>query len=295
MLSKLTYRCPALILMLIVIAGPACRHKRKLPVKQEAVAVAEDSLTGKCKLEHKTAKQLSRLLAENELQYEWMSAKAEVESLFGDKEESFDIRYNLRKDSALLVSIQYVLGLNVAKVLITRDTVKFVDYIHKSYFIGDFAYISEMLNADLDFDLLQSVLLGNSAEFYDDDAKLKSITDRQSCFYLLSTERKKRLQKIMNGSQAPNDDLQTLSLSPENYRIIKNEFMQPSTGITFLAQYSAFQDKDSVYAPHRVDIDIQAQKTARLKINYVRMEKNKPQRLNINIPAKYDAIQFQKK
>ncbi len=195
----------------------------------------------------------------------------------------------------MLVNIQYALGINVAKVLITKDSVKFVDYVHKTYFKGDFEYINELLNADLDFELLQAVLFGNSAEFRDEDDKLKPVTDRANCHYLLSTERKKKLRRIQQGTGEMNDDLQTLTLDPENFKILKNEFIQESTNRMFIANYSNFSQKDSVYAPYHVDIDILAQKKANLKIDYVRIEKNTPQKLSLNIPPKYDAIQIQKK
>ncbi len=195
----------------------------------------------------------------------------------------------------MLVNIQYALGINVAKVLITKDSVKFVDYVHKTYFKGDFEYINELLSADLDFELLQAVLFGNSAEFRDEDDKLKPVTDRANCHYLLSTERKKKLRRIQQGTGEMNDDLQTLTLDPENFKILKNEFIQESTNRKFIANYSNFSQKDSVYAPYHVDIDILAQKKANLKIDYVRIEKNTPQKLSLNIPPKYDAIQIQKK
>jgi hypothetical protein len=286
------------LLLILSISGinSSCKHRKELTqTETKPVAPKEDSIDGRCRLDYKNAKALSRLMQENEFDYTWIFAKATVESFVEEKEESFDIRLSLRKDSAMLVNIQYVLGINVAKVLITRDSVKFVDYIHKTYFVGDFAYINDLLSADLDFDLLQSVLFGNSAKFYDEDARLKPITDRQNCNYILSTERKKRLNRIINGVEDPDEDLQIITLNPDNFKIIRNEFEQSSTGRKFIATYSEFVVKDSVYAPYHVDIDIQAQKNARLKINYVRIEKNSPQKLTLNIPAKYDAIQIQKK
>jgi hypothetical protein len=286
-------------LILVLVLGEflsSCKHRKEITSTEPKPPIAkEDSAIGRCRLDYKNAKTLSRLMQENEFDYTWIFAKATVESFVEEKEESFDIRLSLRKDSAMLVNIQYVLGINVAKVLITKDSVKFVDYIHKTYFIGDFAYINDLLSADIDFDLLQSVLFGNSAKFYDDDSRLKPITDRQNCNYMLSTERKKRLKRIINNAEEPSSDLQILTLNPDGFKIIRNEFEQSSTGRKFIANYSAFAVKDSVYAPYHVDIDILAQKAARLKINYVRIEKNSPQKLSLNIPAKYDAIQIQKK
>jgi hypothetical protein len=262
---------------------------------EDVVVVPEDTL-GRCRLDYKNAKALSRYVKENEFKFDWVSAKANVESNVDGKEESFDIRVKMRKDSAMLVSIQYLLGLEVAKVLITKDSVKFVNYIQKTYFRGDFHYINELLNADLDYDLLQAVLFGNSAEFQEEESKLKPVTDRENCHYMLSTERKRRLRRIQQtGTTDLKNALQTLTLRPDNYKIIKNEFIEPATNRMFIAEYSQFMQKDSVFAPYHVNIEIVAQKKATIKIDYVRIEKNVPQKLGLNIPSKYDPIQIQKK
>jgi hypothetical protein len=273
----------------------SCKHKKKIQKVQPEIVIS-DTAVGRCRLDFKSSKTLSRHVKENEFDFVWINAKANVESNVDGKEESFDIRVRIRKDSAMLISIQYLLGLEVAKILITKDSVKMVNYIQKNYFKGDINFINEVLNADLDFNMLQAVLFGNSAEFYeDDDLKLKPVTDRENCHYLLSTERKRRLKKLQTGENELKKALQILTLNPENYKIIKNEFSDPATNRTFVARYKNFTQKDSVYAPYHVDIDIVAEKKANIKIEYVRIEKNTPQKLSINIPPKYDAIKIQKK
>jgi hypothetical protein len=290
---KKKYPSLVLIFVVMLVIGAACKNKRKTQ-KTPEVVVAEDSTSGKCRMDFKSARTLGKHMTENEFKFDWVNAKANVESNFDGKEESFDIRVNMRRDSAALITIQYLLGLQVAKILITRDSVKFVDYIHKTYFKGDMHYINELLSADLDFDLVQAALFGNSAEFYDEEARLKPVADRTNCVYLLSTERKKRLRRITAGQSEIREALQILTLRSD-YKIIKNEYVDPATNRRFIANYSNFTQKDSVFAPYHVDIDILAQKNASVKIDYVRIEKNTPQRLNLNIPAKYDAIQIQKK
>jgi len=284
------------LLLLPLIFLPAlssCKHKKKIQ-KTEDVVVS-DTLTGKCKLDFKNSKALAKYVKENEFSFKWVMAKANVETNIDGKEESFDIRVRIRKDSVMLITIQALSLVDVAKVWISKDSVKLVDYIHKTYFRGDFNYINDLLNADLDYNVLQAVLFGNSAEFHDDEKTLRAVTDRENCHYLLSTERKKHLRRIQHGESELKKALQTLTLNPDNFKITKNEFIDPSTNRTFTANYKNFTQKDSVYAPYHVDIDIVAQKKATIKIDYVRIEKNTPQKLSINIPAKYDPIEIPKK
>lgn len=288
--------CFSTAIILLSLFTASCKHKKKIQNTQTEVVIT-DTLAGRCKLDFKNSKTLSKYVKENEFDFVWVTAKANVETLIDGKEESFDIRVNIRKDSAMLVTIQYLLGIQVAKILITKDSVLMVNYIQKNYFKGDFAYINNLLNADLDFNVLQAVLFGNSAEFYEDDElKLKPVTDRENCHYLLSTERKRRLRRLQSGGNEQKKALQILTLNPNNYKIIKNEFSDPATNRSFIANYKNFTQKDSVYAPYHVDIDIVAEKKASVKIDYVRIEKNKPQRLSLSVPNnKYEAITLQKK
>ena len=281
---------------LLLLLAFSCKNKKQLRKQQDTVqAGPEDTIDVRCKLDFKSARTLSKLAKENEFQFDWLTAKANVATFIDNQDEKFDIRVYAKKDSAMLISIQYLLGLQVAKVLIRKDSVMFVNYIEKNYFKGDFNYINELLNADLDFEVVQAVLFGNSAEFHDDDSKLKPVVDRTHCHYLLSTVRKRKLRKLQTGSAEIKEALQTLTLKADNFKILANEFIEPSTNRTFVAAYSNFQQKDSVYAPYHVDIDIVAQKKANVKIDYVRIEKNTPQKLSLSIPGKYEPIQIQKK
>ncbi len=282
----------SLLLFCVMLFAVSCKNKRKM--QRSAGETGIDSSSVRCRLDFKSARSLGRYMKENEFTFDWISAKANVESDFEDKKESFDIRLSMRRDSAVLISIQYLLGLQVAKILITKDSVTFVDYVHKTFFQGDIQYINDLLNADLDFELVQAVLFGNSASFHDDEAKLKPLADRERCVYMLSTERKRRLKRITAGQGEVRNAMQTLTLRPD-YKIIKNQFVDPGTDRSFEANYSDFNLKDSVFAPYHVDIDIFAQKKANLKIDYVRIEKGKPQKLSLFIPARYDAIQIEKK
>ena len=281
-----------IFIYLILISFSACKTKKHT---QQTVLIQQiDTLQEKCRLPYKTAKALTKHIKENELDYKWISAKADVETNIDGDEHNLDIRVKGRKDSALWISITAVGLIDVAKILITRDSVKMVVYVKKQYFIGDFNYINQILNADLDFDIIQAALFGNSAEFDDDDTKLKPIIDREKCHYLLSTERKRKLKRITSGQDSLKRSLQTMTLNPETFKILINEFEEASTNRSFRAVYENFSPIDSVFAPHHVNIDIRAEKKVSAKINYVRIEINHPQKIVLNIPKSYEPIPIKK-
>lgn len=296
-MSKYFLKNKVLLFILICIAFFffECKHKKILKNKQHQSQIITDSLPEKCRLSYKSSKSLIEHVKKNEFVFDWVYAKANVFAIIDSTEENFDIKLKIKSDSAMLVSIQYLLGLEVAKILITKDSILFVNYIERTYLKCDFNYINKVLNSDIDFNLIQSVLFANSADFYtDDDAKLKSIVDKKNCNYLLSTERKRRLRKIRTGETELKNSLQILTLNPELFKIIKNEFFDPINDRVFVANYSEFSKKDSIYTPRLVNIDILATKKVSLKIDYVRIEKNTVQKLTLSIPSKYAAIQIKK-
>ena len=282
------------IITLLVGFTLSCKSKKHIKQTTETNVVVTDTSMNKCRLDFKTARALSKYIKESELKYEWIQAKADVETLIDGEEHNLDIRVKGRRDSAIWISIQAVGLVDIAKLLITRDSVKMVVYVKKQYFKGDFNYINQLLNADLDFDMIQAALFGNSADFDDDDAKMKPIIDRENCNYLLSTERRRRLRRITNGQDSLRRSLQTMRLNSDTYKIINNDFEDATTNRSFHAKYENFTAKDSIFAPHNVNIEIRAEKKINLKINYVRMEINQPFKLSLNIPKNYDPIPINK-
>lgn len=278
--------------VLVALLIQSCNIKKHTKHKQ--VVTITDTLSSKCRLQFKTAKILSKHVKENELDYNWISAKADVEVNVDGEDNKLDVKVRARKDSAIWISIQAVGLIDIAKLLITKDSVKMVVYVKKQFFKGDFNYINDILNADLDYDMIQAALFGNSAEFYDDDEKVNSVIDRDNCHYLLSTERKRKLKRIMSGQDSLKHSLQTMTLMNDTYKIINNHFEDVTTNRVFNAQYDNFLTKDSVFAPHLVNIEIKAEKKITLKINYVRIEINQPQKIPLIIPKNYEPIPIKK-
>lgn len=242
------------------------------------------------RLDFKTPKALSGYLKQNEFNYNWLTSKFTAEIITEDNKQSFTVSVRAKKDSAMWLSVS-VLGIEGARMLVTQDSVRFMDKLNNKYFVGDYQYLSKILSIDVDFETMQSVLIGNSMEFYDEDEKLKSAKD--SAFYLLSTIKKRKLKKALkeNTENAANKELaQRIWLHPltfKVYQIIINDFPNDRT---FTANYSNFQVIDSSYFPFKAHFVIKAQKSILLDIDYSKVTHEKPQTMPFNIPAKYERI-----
>jgi hypothetical protein len=186
------------------------------------------------------------------------------------------------------------LGIEGARVLITKDSVKFTNTISNKFFKGDFAYISKMLNTDLDYEMLQSLLVGNSVEFYDDVEKIKPGID--DCQYTLGTIRKYKLRRVMEKGKELREPAQSIYMVPETFKIARILFYEFNPDRSFDARFENFEKKDSTqFFPMKMNYTIKAQKNVNISLEYSKVVLNEEQTFPFKIPDNYEQIIFKEK
>lgn len=265
----------------------SCKKKRK---NNTGNADTATTATGPCKLDHRAPRPLIADMRKNEFRFEWISAKIACEASDDSSRVSFDVNLRMRKDSVIWMNVMGPLNIKIARILITKDSVKFVQYQDGSLgsqpkcFQGDFALLTNMLGTDIDFDMMQSLLVGNSVSFYEEDEKLRSSINQSNCWYSLSTVRKRKLKKVLEGQKPPQDPLQTINLDPASYKIL-NIFFLDEQSRTFKADYSNFAMLDSMQFPYRANFFARGiAKSAALVLDYTKITLNKPTDFPFSIP-----------
>ena len=136
----------------------------------------------------------------------YYSAKAEVDLQMDTDRKSFKAHLRLVRDSAAWVSVTPALGIEVARLLVTLDSVMFVDKIHDTFWTGDTAMARTRFGMQPGLGLLQSALLGLPFGL-DHGEKYRS--DREDGTYTLTSKEKRRFVKaaedISPGDTLPDD------------------------------------------------------------------------------------------
>ncbi|WP_157687336.1 DUF4292 domain-containing protein [Pedobacter psychrophilus] len=93
------------------------------------------------------------------------STKAATNLTINDK--NFDVTLNIRikKGEAIWASITYIAGVEVARAMITPDSLKIMDRINNEYIKKQFDYIHKFSNNEIDYNALEAVLVGNCLPF----------------------------------------------------------------------------------------------------------------------------------
>lgn len=105
--------------------------------------------------------------------------------------QNVNAEIRIQKDQKILISIR-VLGITMAKGLITPTEVKYYEKINGTFFEGDYTSLSKWLGTDLDFNKVQNMLIGQAI---DDLHKGKYKTSIENELYKLHDTSNKDTEK----------------------------------------------------------------------------------------------------
>jgi len=262
-----------IVAVLFVAAFSACKSKRsviKQPIKTEG------------------PEYLFEKLKENEFRFQTFSAKFNIEYSADRKLYEFKGQIRIIKDSVIWITFGQDLGIEIARLLITQDSVKFVDRINKKYFVGDYAFVNDFLKTNIDFGILESIVLGNDFEYYE-KAEFKASIDGGE--YHLNTAGRSKLKKyVRNSADDERIFLQSMWLDPATFKITRiniKELTENSKKLTAL--YSDFEEINGHLFPFRLDYEVAAETPIEVRVKYSKIVLEEPVTLPFKIPSKYKA------
>ncbi len=95
------------------------------------------------------------------LTFNYLQIRGKMQLDDGQQKLSSAILIRMKYDSIIWVSVVPALGIEVARVRITRDSVLLVNKLQKTYFRGDFPSLQAKYQVPIDFKMLQDALVAN--------------------------------------------------------------------------------------------------------------------------------------
>ena len=271
--TSLTVRL--LIFTFIAVVISACSSSRK--------AVREP-------IREQGAEFLLNKLKEHELKFQQFSAKFNVTYQIDRKKTSVSGNLRIDYDSIIWISITPALGIEAVRFMLTPDSIKYLNRLSNTYFLHDFAYINQMLNKTLDYDMAQAFLIGNDFSLYDLNSFRASVDNQQ---YKLNTVDRRKLRRYVRRSEDDiNIPIQSIWLDPENFKISKVLLKEAERDSRkFVATYSEFDDVEGKLIPTKLDFKVETDdKKVRIQISYSRIQFDQEQTYPFRIPDNYTEI-----
>lgn len=227
-------------------------------------------------------------MMENQNHFETFKGKALASITSNGKTNDLKINIRIRKDSAIWVSISAGVGLEAARVMLTQDSVMFLNRIDKTFFAGNYQFINTMINAQVDFDIVQALLTGNDFKWYDYQ-ELKASIDNQS--YQLESAHRRKLKKYSKLNEEINVIYQSIWLNSQTFKIERIKIKEIKNNNKKIdALYSNFKTMDDQVLPMQYDITISAKEDIIIDASLIKVDLNESLSFPFNIPSKYEEI-----
>ena len=193
----------------------------------------------------------------------------------------------------------------VGKVLLTRDSVQFINYIEKTYFLNDYEYLSDLLNIDLDFETVNAILSNNAFSYRDDkhNNDFREFTSEvDSGMYVLKSIKDRKLDKVIKKGKDRKIDrllkkldedqliLQTLYIDSK-YKLRKVVLEDQLNKRTGIISFADFIKVDRQMYPGEISLQfISPGDNLRMKIKIGKVSMEKNQNFNFKIPERYERV-----
>jgi len=204
---------------------------------------------------------------------------ARVQVVYEDEKKLQSITASLRMEKDKIIWIKAsILGITLSKILITPDRVSYYESISNTYFEGDFTILSEVLGTEVDFNTMQTILLGQSIFSLD---PLEYKAKRQMDTYKLIP--KKQVQNF----------IYSILLNRKNFKVNTETLSQPTLDRLLVLRYGEYQEISGAFYPSEIHINT-TEKDSKTKIdlNFKKIELNLSLSFPFAIPEGYEEIQF---
>jgi hypothetical protein len=146
----------------------------------------------------------------------------------------------------------------------------------------------------MDFESLQSLLVGNSVAFYNEDEKIKPGVD--NCQYTIGTIRKYKLRKVMAKGKELKEPAQSIYMIPETFKISRILFYEFNPERSFDVRYSDYTNIDSTQLfPLKMSYSFKAKNNVNIDIHYIKPRLYEDQSFPFKIPDNYEQITYKEK
>lgn len=255
----------SVLILLLLSMTMACKTKKNIVGKPAVTAVTPA-------VNDKRAENL-KLLKSKDLEYKTLSMKAKAKLTIGNNENNVNMTIRISKDEKIWISITAIAGIEVARALITPDSLLVINQFQSVALKKPFSYVHRFANKQVSFKMLQSILTGNTIpEFLNENARLDldpagfSVKGENGdlAFNLLFNTLVKPSVTMLNDVKAG----QALKVEYADYQQIEN------------ALYPAVVKVNSVSGKNKIDI----------AFDFSKIERNVELKFPFSVPKRFETI-----
>jgi hypothetical protein len=221
--------------------------------------------------------ELVNLHKSTEPRFTTLASRVNVNYDDGSRSQSITVSLRIQKDEMIWVSAS-ILGISIARLLITTDNVSYYETINRTYFDGDFSLLSSWLGVDVDFQMVQNILMGQAVLPISSDKYDASVFGSN---YRLTPKTQHELFKHI------------FLVNPGNNRMASQQIVQEEEQRVLTVDYASYQNVGLFLFPKEIRLNAIEQKDqTRVILDFRTVDVNPVVTFPFRIPGGYDQIRL---
>ncbi len=264
-----------ILLISIILLTISCGTKKKI-IDESAKITKEEK-------EQKRMEKFVENITNNEIVFKTMQINTSGRVNFNSQSYRLKANIMVQSNEKIYISVVYLLGFEVAKILITKDSVKFLNKINSTYFSESFEQINKKFKTDFDYSIIEN-LITNKFTVYPKEDKL----DYLKKFRLTEDENNFILEKQKKDSL--NISYKT---NKSNYKIKNINIIDLNNKIKVQLNYTDFRDINKFLFPYKIIIGTEIkQQKSNTSFSVKNLSLNKELKIKFKISEKYKRIKW---
>jgi hypothetical protein len=258
--------CFQLILLVLVLVGVSCKSK-KLATQTTHPTTEVAKPNSKVVLIQTIEKQQNT--------FSYYSANGKVSYKDPDTKQELGVNIVMEKDRFIYLNITAVLGITVARVLATQDSIVMLDMLHRKCIIARYDYIRNLTHADFNLSNLQNLFIGNTL--------FRNIPE------------KSKVDSILNYvliSQAISNTHAQQTFYKSDLKISRSTVMDPLKNQEIKVEYEDVYTQGANQLPQKFSINIQGEKKIETHFELTNFVFEKKKEIQFTIPKSYETIRM---
>lgn len=214
-----------------------------------------------------------KLIQASQLDFETFTTKAATQLDFKDKNFEVTLNIRIKKSEMIWISITAIAGVEVARVLITPDSIQVMDRINDEHLKKPFKFIHGFANKQVDFLTLEALLVGNSIPFT--LTERSEISQNNGVVFLKGMVERLSYQVQFN----------------EQFKVKKTFLEDKPAGQMLIVNNQSFESVNDKLVPLKVLIDSKTQdKKVKADMQYSKTMLNTVLDFPFNVPKRFSVI-----
>ncbi len=203
-----------------------------------------------------------------------------------DNDEVLNLRGSIRikRDSVALIGLNAFAGIEIARILLTSDSIKIIDRVNRNYFAGNYDDASRFFPVRINFDFFQSIFFGSTYKFLDE-----SVISADSATGFIFEKDLLKMRFINTGFPDGNFKNNLIQLTIDRNFLTHNlEFYSSDNNSFGSLKFNSYSNIDNFFLPDDVNLYFVTHNIPfNAHFRFSRIEINRELNFPFNIPSSY--------